>query len=130
MDEELLKKIGTDKHTEIFGQGGAEWREKFKEINPDAVDYLMKYCFGAYYCREGLDLKIRELCTVSALAVLARWPQLRSHIGGALRVGATKKEVTEVLLQMQNYSGWPITLTSLEVAEEAFKAFDDETKAK
>ena len=130
MDEDTLRKIGTEKHTEIFGQGGAEWREKFKEINPDAVDYLMKYCFGAYYCRPGLDLKSRELCTVSALAVLARWPQLKSHIGGALRVGATKEEVTEVLLQMENYCGWPITLTALEVASEAFASFDEEQKSK
>jgi len=130
MEEKKLREIGTAKHTEIFGQGGVEWREKFSEINPDAVDYLMKYCFGAYYCREGLELQTRELCTVAALAVMARWPQLRSHIGGALRVGCTKEQVTEVLLQMQNYAGWPITLSGLEVAAEAFKDFDAEQEAK
>jgi 4-carboxymuconolactone decarboxylase len=129
MDEETLLKIGTAKHTEIFGEGVAEWRERFRGINPDAVDNLMKYCFGAYYCRPGLDLKTRELCTVTALAVLARWPQLKSHIGGALRVGATEQEVTEVLLQMQNYAGWPITLTGLEVAAEAFRDFAAESAA-
>ena len=126
MDEETLREIGTAKHTEIFGQGGVEWRARFSEINPDAVDYLMKYCFGAYYCRPELDIKSRELCTVAALTVLGRWPQLQSHIGGALRVGATKEEVTEVVLQMQNYCGWPVALTGLEVANEAFKAFDAE----
>jgi len=130
MDEKTLRETGTAKHTEIFGEGVAEWRKKFSEINPDAVDYLMKYCFGAYYCRPGVDLKIRELCTVSALAVLGRWPQLKSHIGGALRVGATKTEVTEILLQMENYGGWPVTLTALEVANEAFKAFDEEQASK
>jgi len=126
MDEETLRKIGTAKHTEIFGEDGARWREKFSNINSDAVDYLMKYCFGAYYCRPGVELKIRELCTVAALAALGRWPQLKSHIGGALRVGATKEEVTEILLQMQNYAGWPVTLTGLEVASEAFASFDVE----
>jgi len=130
MDEETLREIGTAKHTEIFGEGGVEWREKFSEISPDAVDYLMKYCFGAYYCRPGLDIKTRELCTVSALAVQARWPQLKSHIGGALRVGVTKEQVVEVLLQMQNYAGWPIALTGLEVAAEAFKAFDAEQESR
>ncbi len=128
MDEETLKRIGTEMHTEIFGEDGAPWREKFANINSDAVDYLMKYCFGAYYCRPGVDLKIRELCTVAALAALGRWPQLKSHIGGALRVGASKEEVTEILLQMQNYAGWPVTLTSLEVASEAFASFDIEQK--
>ncbi len=126
MDEEKLREIGTAKHTEIFGPDGVEWREKFRAINPDAVDYLMKYCFGAYYCRPGLELKIRELCTVAALAVQGRWPQLESHIGGALRVGATKDEVTEVLMQMQNYAGWPIALTALEIAVKAFETFDAE----
>lgn len=126
MDEETLREIGTAKHTEIFGEGGVEWRKKFSEINADAVDYLVKYCFGAYYCRPGLDLETRELCTVAALTVLARWPQLKSHIGGALRVGCSKEQVTEVVLQMQNYCGWPVALTGLEVAAEAFEAFDAE----
>ena len=130
MDEDKLREIGTARHTEIFGEGGAKWRETFGQICPDAVDYLMKYCFGAYYCRPGLDLKVRELCTVAALTVLGRWPQLKSHIGGALRVGATKEEVTEVVLQMQNYGGWPVALTGLETAAEAFKAFDAEKQAK
>lgn len=125
MDEETLLRTGRAKHEEIFGEHALNWRERFSGISPDAVDYLMKYCFGAYYCRPGLDLKTRELCTVTALAVLARWPQLKSHIGGALRVGATKEEITEVLLQMQNYAGWPITLKGLEVASEAFQIFDE-----
>jgi 4-carboxymuconolactone decarboxylase len=129
MNEEELYKNGLAKHTEIFGEGVEEWRKKFRSINPDAVEYLMKYCFGAYYCRPGVDLKIRELCTVSALAVLARWPQLKSHIKGALRSGASKVEVTEILLQMQNYGGWPIALTALETADEAFKEYEKETKA-
>ena len=61
MEEETLLKIGTAKHTEIFGEGGVEWRKKYSEINADAVDYLMKDCVGAYYCRPGLDLMTREL---------------------------------------------------------------------
>ncbi|NMC14472.1 MAG: carboxymuconolactone decarboxylase family protein [Chloroflexi bacterium] len=129
MEETELYEKGLAKHTEIFGAGVEEWRKQFREINPDAVEYLMKYCFGAYYCRPGVELKIRELCTVSALAVLGRWPQLKSHICGALRVGATKTEVTEILLQMQNYAGWPVALTSLEVANEAFLNFDEEQKS-
>lgn len=126
MSQDELFKKGLEKHTEIFGEGVEEWRKKFREINPDAVEFLMKYCFGAYYCRPGVDLKIRELCTVSALAVLGRWPQLKSHIGGALRVGATKEEVSEILLQMQNYAGWPVTLTALEIANEVFVDFEKE----
>ncbi len=98
---------------------------KSSAISPDVVDYLMKYCFGAYYCRPGVELKIRELCTVAALAALVA-RHLKSHIGGALRVGATKEEVTEILLQMQNYAGVPITLTGLEVASEAFANFEAE----
>ena len=128
MDDETLLELGKAKHEEIFGEHALAWRERFGGISQDAVDFLMKYCFGAYYTRPGLDLKTRELCTVTALAVLARWPQLKSHIGGALRVGATKEEITEVLLQMENYAGWPITLVGLETASEAFKAWDEKQK--
>jgi len=31
---------------------------------------------------------------------------------------------------MQNYAGWPIALTGLEVAAEAFKAFDAEQESR
>lgn len=130
MDEEKLLELGKAKHEEIFGEHALAWRERFSGISQDAVDYLMKYCFGAHYTRPGLDLKTRELCTVTALAVLARWPQLKSHIGGALRTGNTKEEITEVLLQMQNYAGWPITLVALETASEAFKAWDEKQQKK
>lgn len=123
MDTEKLIQQGAEKHTEIFGSGGAAWRESFGKINAEAVRLLMQNCFASIYCRPGLDLQTRELCTIAALTVLGRWPQLESHIAGALRVGCTRTQITEVLLQMHVYGGWPVTLTALELADRVFQSF-------
>ena len=122
MDELLAK--GIERHREIYGDEGTRWREEFGNAHPEAIDLLMKACFGSVYCRPGLDLRIRELCTVAALTVLGRWPQLKGHIGGALRVGCTKEQISELLLQMHVYGGWPVALTALDIAKEVFDESD------
>jgi alkylhydroperoxidase/carboxymuconolactone decarboxylase family protein YurZ len=57
--------------------------------------------------RPGLDRKWRRLVTVSALAVLDRPRELRTHISGALKDGYTETEIAEALLHVALYAGIP-----------------------
>jgi 4-carboxymuconolactone decarboxylase len=45
--------------------------------------------------------------------VLNALPQLDVHVKAAMRSGATKEEVQEVLLQMSVYGGFPYMLQAL-----------------
>jgi 4-carboxymuconolactone decarboxylase len=47
-------------------------------------------------------------------------PQLKVHIHGALNVGCTREEITEVIMQMAIYAGFPAALNGLAAAEEVF----------
>jgi 4-carboxymuconolactone decarboxylase len=93
----------------------------FRDIAPDFATYLIEFPFGDIYSRPGLDLKSRQIATIAALTALGTAPaQLRVHIHGALNVGCTQTEVTEVIMQMAVYAGFPAALNGLAVAKEVF----------
>ena len=82
---------------------------------------FINHVFGNLYARDVLTQRERELCAVAALCVLNRVNELKSHIIAAVRAGATKAEVAEVLLQMSTYGGMPVCLEGLQIAREVFE---------
>ncbi len=82
---------------------------------------VFRYFFGTLYTRNVLSQRERELCAVAALCVLGRTEQLRTHIIAALRAGATRKEVVEVMLQMSTYGGMPVTMEGLALCRQIFE---------
>jgi 4-carboxymuconolactone decarboxylase len=60
--------------------------------------YLTANCFGDYLTRKGLDLKTRELLTLSMLAALGGCePQLAGHVVANLAVGSPIKSCFSAL---------------------------------
>jgi 4-carboxymuconolactone decarboxylase len=92
-----------------------------QDIAPDFAKYLIEFAFGDIYARPGLDLKARQIATVAALTALGTaLPQLKVHIHGALNVGCTRREITEVIMQMAVYAGFPAALNGLVAAKDVF----------
>lgn len=82
-------------------------------------NYLSEYCFGDFYTRKGLDLKIRELLTFVMLATMGGCEnQLRAHTGANLTVGNTRELLIEVITQCQPYIGFPRTLNAIQIINE------------
>jgi len=120
--------IGWEKLKEIDGQAGENVINALKEIAPDFADLLIEFPFGDIYSRKGLDLKSREIATVSALAAMGTAaPQLKVHVHGALNVGCTEQEIIEIMIQMAVYAGFPAALNGLFIAKEVF---DERNKVK
>lgn len=95
------------------------------ETAPDLVGFTLE-AFGDIYANPALDVRTRELVTVAALTTLGNAPsQLRAHIHGALNVGATRREVVEVLTQMRAYAGFPAALNGATIAKEVFAERDE-----
>lgn len=82
---------------------------------------FIEHIFGNLYARDVLTQRERELCAVAALCVLNRPNELKSHIIAAVRAGAMKEEVAEVILQMSTYGGMPVCLEGLMIAREVFE---------
>ena len=87
---------------------------------------LTSFSFGEVYSRPNLELKSREIATVAALTALgSAQPQLKVHIHGALNIGWYREEVTEVIIQMAVYAGFPAALNGMFAAKEVFKERDE-----
>ncbi|MGF1886310.1 carboxymuconolactone decarboxylase family protein [Photobacterium profundum] len=124
MSERYLK--GTEKLNELEPNGANNLIDAFSEVCPDLAKYTIEYPFGDILQRDGLDYRTRELVTIAALTALGNCqPQLNGHINGALNIGCTQKEITEVILQMSVYAGFPAAINGMTVAKEVFESRDE-----
>lgn len=102
--------------------------EKYDTLVPDFAESLVEWAYGRHYARPGLDLKTRQLCTISALTVLGGQtaPQLQVNIRHTLAAGASRTEIIEAIWQMAVYGGLPAAINGLNAAQECFDAVDAE----
>lgn len=113
MSERYLRGI------EIAEQLASEKLEEFTtskvaELAPDFARMAIEFPLGDLYSRDGLDLRSREIVAISSLASLGHaGPQLRIHIRAATKVGVTKAEIVEILMQTAVYAGFPAALNAL-----------------
>lgn len=115
--------IGREMLQRVDGKGGDAVANSLKDIAPDFARYLIEFPFGDIYARPGLDLRSREIATIAALTALGNAaPQLKVHIAAGLNVGLTQEEITEVIMQMAVYAGFPAALNGLFAAKEVFAA--------
>lgn len=92
--------------------------ERLRRFDASWAKLFNDYVLQGMYEREVIDQKTRELCAIAALAALDRKPPLIDHIKGAIRQGATVKEITEVILQVSVYGGFPVAMAGLRTLEE------------
>lgn len=112
---------GAAKLAEVDGQAGQNVIDALQDIAPDFANYVIEFPFGDIYSRDGLNLRDRQIATIAALAALGNaQPQLKIHIQAGLNVGLTRQEITEVLMQMAVYAGFPAALNGLFAAKEVF----------
>ena len=129
-----------DEHSALYQRGMAQIH---KQLGPMADSYIrnikslapefawvnVTFPFAELYPRNVIDLKTRELCTVAALTVQGfSQPELRLHIGAALRCGASRGEVAEIITQMIAYCGFPAATNALMTMKQVFDEADAETK--
>jgi len=110
---------------EIDGAAGQAVIDSLAGIAPDFARLLFEFPFGDVYARPGLGLREREIATIAALAAMGNAPkQLGVHIAAGLNVGLSRAEITEVLVQMSVYAGFPAALNGLAVAKAVFAGAD------
>ena len=81
---------------------------------------MQKYIFGEVFVVGELDMKTREMLTVTSLAVQQTLPQLKAHINAALNVGVKPVEMREAIYQLAPFIGFPKTLNTITVMNEVF----------
>jgi len=118
---------GWQRLKEVDDVAGERVIEALADISPDLGRYVVEFAFGDVYRRPGLSLQQRELAVVAALTAMGNaTPQLKVHIAAALNVGLSRVEITETILQMAVYAGFPAALNGMFAAKEVFAEADRE----
>jgi len=107
------------------GHTGEQLVASLQKICPDFATMTIEWAIAGVMARPGLDLATRELLLVASCTTLGyAAPQLRAHIEAALKIGATKEQVVETILQMLFYAGGAATSNALRIAGEVFAEND------
>lgn len=107
----------------ITGSDGRAVVDSLGDMAPELGEWIVDFAYGDVFARPGLSDCKRELATVAALTALGNArPQLEVHIGGALNVGCSPREIVEVILQMAVYSGFPSAINGISAARTVFEA--------
>jgi 4-carboxymuconolactone decarboxylase len=113
---------GWERLSEVNAEAAPGVIEALEDIAPDFGRYLVEFGFGDIYSRPELDLRQRQLVTISALTALGGTePQLEFHVNGALNVGLGAGEIVEAMIQCAGYAGFPRALNAILVAKRVFE---------
>lgn len=85
----------------------------------------VEFGWGEVWSRPGLPRKTRSFLSIACLAAEGKTDELGAHVAGAVRNGATREEIREVLLQAALYCGMPAGLEAFRVAKRALDELDD-----
>jgi 4-carboxymuconolactone decarboxylase len=93
--------------TDEQNKGWTGGHNAFGDFAPGMVHYTDRVLFDEVWERPELSKRDRSLITVAALTAMGKTDQLQFHLGFARRNGVTDDELTEALLHLAFYSGWP-----------------------
>jgi 4-carboxymuconolactone decarboxylase len=111
--ETRLKK-GLAKQKEIFGDVIDNMYKNSPKDLLHIQHYLSANCFGDWITRNGLDLKTREMVTLSFLIALGGTEsQIKGHILGNANVGNDRQTLINLMTQLLPYVGYPRTLNAI-----------------
>jgi 4-carboxymuconolactone decarboxylase len=103
----------------IFGRMIDQLYEQSPKDQLHIQKFLSANCFGDYYTRNGLDIKLRELVTLSVLIALGGVEsQIKGHIQGNLKVGNDRSILNDLITQLLPWVGYPRTLNALKCLNE------------
>lgn len=117
--------LGAKKIHEVVGHTAEMVEGHLGDIAPDLATYVLEVIFGDIYQSKVLDARTRQIVTVSVLATLGTAPnQLRTHLGGALRSGVSRKELVEIMTQLVPYAGVASAINGVNACRDVFAAED------
>ena len=118
LDPKLLQR-GLATLNTIDGEQGEAVMSALADIAPELGQYIIGFVCGEIYNRPALDLRQRELITLTALAAQGRCEkQLHVHIHSAQNVDLTRAEIIETFIHCVPYLGFPKVLNAIFVAKE------------
>lgn len=103
----------------LFGNEAENIKKMLNKLSPEIENVVIDFPFGEFYAKDDLlDLKTRELVTISTLVTQGTLPQLKLHIKAAMNAGCSVVEIEQTMFQLIAYIGIPKVLNALTVLRE------------
>ncbi len=105
---------GLAKQKEIFGDMIDQLYQNSPKDLLHIQHYLTANCFGDYVTRNGLNVRTREMATLSFLIALGGTEsQMKGHIRGNANVGNNRQTLINLMTQLLPYVGYPRVLNAI-----------------
>lgn len=119
MDERKRYEQGLKIRRDVLGDAHVDKTLKSRtDFNKDFQDLITRYAWGEIWSRPGLPKQTRSMLTIAMLVALNRGEELRMHLRAALKIGVTREQIQEVLLQSAIYCGIPAANSAFHIAQE------------
>lgn len=113
-DDKTRRAKGLAKQKEIFGNRIDQLYQNSPKDLLHIQQYLSANCFGDYVTRNGLDVNVREMVTLSFLIAMGGTEsQIKGHIQGNINVGNDRQALINLMTQLLPYVGYPRTLNAI-----------------
>jgi 4-carboxymuconolactone decarboxylase len=99
------------------------------DLNMPFQELATEFAWGSVWTRPGFTLRERSLLTLAMCIALNRPNEVRIHLRGAIRNGATREQIRELILHSFLYCGGPAALDAYKVVREAWPEIDAAEKA-
>ena len=106
---------GLEVMTKLFGRAPPD-----SVLSSDFMQVTVANLFGDNWSRPGLKLEERSMITITALTVLGRETELKTHLHGAKNLGIPREKIEEMMLHLAHYGGWPTGVAALRKVEEVY----------
>ena len=117
-DLDVLSAKGDETMRALHGEraegGYASPTSAASELYATAIEFL----YGDVWNRPGISRRQRMICSVAAFTATQLEAQQRKFFRSALNVGLSRSEILEVIIQTGPYSGFPLALNALAIAED------------
>lgn len=107
---QLRREVLGDKHVDGAVGGATPFDQPLQE-------FIGGFAWGELWSRPSLSRRDRSLVILAMLSMSPPPVEMRAHIIGALRNGATPEEIREVLLHTAVYFGFPAAIESFRIAK-------------
>jgi 4-carboxymuconolactone decarboxylase len=105
---------GLAKQKEIFGDLIEDMYRNSPKDLLHIQQYLSANCFGDFITRDGLDIQMREMVTLSFLIAMGGTEsQIKGHIAGNVKVGNDRQTIINLITHLIPYVGYPRTLNAI-----------------
>lgn len=101
-----------------------------KALSLEMYEMSVGHLFGDVWRRSGLSLRDRQLVTLAANIAMARPIGNHSHYLSAMRLGITRRQIIEVMIQVGHYCGWPTLSNAVRQFTDILEEEKERKKAK